>query len=91
MNKQELIRIIAADAELSQRDATVLLDCALETIMSAVAAGEKVQRVGFGSFEARERSSRNGYNINTGKTFEIPSSVMPVFRPGVLFKEKVAR
>lgn len=91
MNKQDLVRIIARDAELSQRDASLLLDSTLEAIMSAVAAGEKVQLLGFGTFEAKERSARNGRNPQTGEMMEIPAATVPVFHPGVLFKERVDR
>ena len=91
MNKQDLVRIVANDAELSQRDASVLLDSALEAIMNAVAAGEKVQLMGFGSFEAKERAARVGRNPHTGETVEIPATTTPFFTPGTIFKEKVER
>lgn len=91
MNKQDLVRIISADSELSQRDASVLLDSVLEAIMSAVAAGEKVQLIGFGSFEAQKRSARTGRNPRTGEAVEIPATTVPAFHPGVLFKERVGR
>ena len=89
MNKQDLIRKIAADSETSQREASIMLDSTLEAIMDAVAAGDKVQLVGFGTFEARDRKARTGYNPQTGEAFEIPETTVPVFRPGVLFKERV--
>lgn len=91
MNKQDLIRIIANNSELTQRDVSVMLDSTLDAIVSAVAAGEKVQLVGFGSFEAKERPARIGRNPRTGEEIEIPASTVPTFHPGVLFKEKVAR
>jgi len=91
MNKQDLIRIIASNSELSQRDASVLLDSTLDAIMSAVAAGDKVQLVGFGTFEAKERSARIGRNPQTGEEIEISAATVPAFRPGVLFKERVGR
>lgn len=91
MNKQELIRRIAADSELTQRDATVMLDNTLEIIMSTVAAGEKIQLSGFGTFESRERGARVGYNPGTHAMMEISAATVPVFRPGVIFKEKVDR
>lgn len=91
MNKQDLIRKIAADSELTLREATVALDSTLEAIMSAVASGEKLQLVGFGSFEAKERPARLGRHPQTGEEIEIPAATVPIFHPGVIFKERVDR
>lgn len=91
MNKQELIRRIAADSEVTQREASIMLDSTLQIIMSAVAAGDKVQLTGFGTFESKDRPARTGRNPQTGETLEIPASTVPVFHPGVIFKETVDR
>lgn len=91
MNKQDLVRIIASESEVTQRDASIMLDSTLEAIMSAVAAGDKVQLTGFGTFEAKERAARVGRNPRTGETIEVPAATVPAFHAGVLFKEKVDR
>ena len=91
MTKQELVRRVAADAELSQREANIMLDSLMEIIMDTVAAGEKVQLVGFGSFEAKPRAARIGRNPLTKEPIEIPASIVPAFHPGTIFKEKVGR
>ena len=89
MNKQDLIHKIAEDAELTQKQAAAALDSALNAVVSAVAAGEKVQLVGFGAFEAKKREARTGRNPRTKETIEIPASVAPVFKAGKSFKDAV--
>ncbi len=89
MNKQELIRRIADDSEVSRRDAAVMLDSTLEAIMSTVADGDSVQLLGFGTFEARTRKARTARNPQTGEEVQVPETTVPVFRPGVIFKERV--
>lgn len=91
MNKQELIKKIAEDSEVTQRQAAIVLDSTLNAIMTAVAAGEKVQLLGFGSFEAKQRASRIGRNPSTQEVLEIPAATVPVFKAGVEFKEAVDR
>lgn len=89
MNKQELIKKIAAESEVSQKEASTILDNALNAIVDAVAAGEKVQLIGFGSFEPKKREARVGRNPKTKEAIEIPASIALVFKPGKEFKEKV--
>lgn len=89
MNKQELIKKIAAESDVSQKEASAILDNALTAIVDAVAAGEKVQLIGFGSFEPKKREARTGRNPKTKEAIEIPASIAPVFKPGKEFKEKV--
>lgn len=91
MNKQELIKKIAADAEVTQRQATIVLESTLNTIMDAVAAGDKVQLLGFGAFEPKHRAARTGRNPSTQEVLEIPATTVPVFKAGVEFKEAVER
>jgi DNA-binding protein HU-beta len=90
MNKEALVKAIAAEATVSQKEASLILDALTETIMEAVAKGEKVTFVGFGSFEARERQERQGRNPKTGEPLTIPATKVPAFSAGKLFKEKVA-
>jgi len=91
MNKQELIAQIADKAEISKSQAAAALDAALESIVGAVADGDKVQLIGFGSFEPKKREARTGRNPRTNEAVEIPASVVPVFKPGKAFKEQVSK
>jgi DNA-binding protein HU-beta len=90
MNKGELIDAVAAKAEVSKRDADAIVTAAIEAIMEAVASGEKVTLVGFGSFEPRERKAREGRNPKTGDTLKIPATTVPAFSAGKGFKQLVA-
>ena len=89
MNKQDLIRKIADGACIAQKDAAAALDSTLDAIVAAVAAGEKVQLVGFGTFEVKKRSARVGRNPATNAVIEIPESTVPVFKAGKAFKDAV--
>lgn len=91
MNRVELIENVAREAGLTQKDATAAVGAALEAIVAAVAAGERVQLPGFGTFESRERSARTGRNPRTGEEISIAASVAPAFKPASAFKERVAR
>jgi DNA-binding protein HU-beta len=90
MNRGELVDAIAAKAEVTKKDADTLIGAVLDTIMEAVAAGDKVTLVGFGSFEARERAAREGRNPQTGKALQIPATTVPAFSAGKQFKDLVA-
>ena len=91
MNKQELVRKIAADAEVTQWTASLVIDSAMEIIMNTVASGEKVQLSGFGNFEKKHRNARTTTHPTTGEKIEIPETSVPYFNPGAIFKEKVER
>jgi len=90
MNKQELVEAIAAKAGVTKRDADAILSAITETIIEAVADGEKVTLVGFGTFEPRDRQAREGRNPSTGQPITIPATTIPAFSAGKLFKETVA-
>ncbi len=90
MNKGELVDEIARKADVTKKQADVVLSAALDAIMEAVANGEKVTLVGFGSFESRERKAREGRNPKTGDTMLIPETTVPAFSAGKSFKELVA-
>ncbi len=90
MNKGELIDAIATKADVTKKDADAILSATLDAILEAVASGDKVTLVGFGSFEQRERKAREGRNPATGKPIKIPATKVPAFSAGKLFKEKVA-
>ena len=91
MNKAELINAVAAKADVSKKDAEAVVTAALDTITAAMAEGEKVQLVGFGSFEVKKRAARQGRNPKTKETIELPASVVPVFKAGKALKDAVDR
>lgn len=90
MNKTELIAEVANKASLSRKDAEKALGAVVETITEAVVKGDKVQIVGFGSFETKQREARTGRNPKTKETIEIPATRVPVFKAGKALKDAVA-
>ena len=91
MNKAELINAVAASADCSKKDAEAVITAALDTITAALKEGDKVQLVGFGSFEVKKRAARTGRNPKTKESIEIPASVVPVFKAGKALKDAVAK
>jgi DNA-binding protein HU-beta len=89
MNKGELVDIVAAQTKLTKAQVSSTVDALLDAIMDAVVEGNKVSILGFGSFESRERSSRQGLNPKTGDKITIPAKRVPAFTAGKLFKDKV--
>ncbi|MBP3951352.1 HU family DNA-binding protein [Bacillus suaedae] len=89
MNKTDLINAVSEQAELSKKDASKAVDAVFESITNALVEGGKVQLVGFGSFEVRERSARKGRNPQTGQEIEIPATKNPAFKPGKQLKDAV--
>ena len=89
MNKAELVAAMAEQAGLSKKDAEAALKAFIDSVQEALENGEKVQLVGFGTFETRERAAREGRNPRTKEVISIPASVVPVFKAGKEFKEKV--
>ena len=89
MNKTELVKAVAEQAELTQKDATKAVDALIETISETLDKEEKIQLIGFGTFEVRERSARKGRNPQTGEEIEIAASKVPAFKPGKELKEAV--
>ncbi len=89
MNKQELIKKVAQDAELTQKQAAAALESVMDSVKEAVAAGDKVQLIGFGTFESKKRDARTGRNPHTGEAVNIEASVLPVFKAGKAFKDAV--
>ena len=82
MNKMELISAIAEKAELSKKDAEKALTAVVESISEALQTGDKVQLIGFGSFEVKNREARIGRNPKTKEEIRIPASKTPVFKAG---------
>ncbi|AUJ26402.1 DNA-binding protein [Virgibacillus dokdonensis] len=89
MNKTDLINAVAEKSDLSKKDATKAVDAVFESVMDSLKNGEKVQLIGFGNFEVRERSARKGRNPQTGEEIEIPASKVPAFKPGKALKDSV--
>lgn len=89
MNKAELITAVAEKTGLSKKDSERTVSATLETIESAVEAGEKVQLVGFGVFDVKTREARVGRNPKTKEEIQIPASRVPVFKAGKAFKDAV--
>ena len=91
MNKSELINAVAVSAEVSKKEAEAVITAALDAITVALKEGDKVQLVGFGSFEVKKRAARVGRNPKTKETIEIPASVVPVFKAGKALKDAVSQ
>ena len=89
MKKTDLIHAIAEQSGLSKKDAEKALNATIDTIIKAVAEGEKIQLTGFGTFEKRQRNARTGVDPRTGNTIEIPASKVPAFKAGKGFKDIV--
>ena len=89
MKKTELITAIAEKSGLTKKDAEAALTATLDTIVETVAAGDKIQITGFGTFEQRQRNARMGCDPRTGNNIEIPASKVPAFKAGKEFKNTV--
>ena len=91
MNKAELIATVAEKTGLSKKDSEKAVNAAFDTITEALAAGDKVQLVGFGAFEVKERGARIGRNPKTKEEIEIPATRVPVFKAGKVLKDAVSK
>ena len=89
MNKQDLITKVSEVAGLTKKDTGKAIDALLNVIQNELNSGEKIQIVGFGSFEVRDRAARKGTNPSTGETIDIPACRVPFFKPGKAFKDAV--
>ncbi|MGI6404977.1 MAG: HU family DNA-binding protein [Syntrophaceticus sp.] len=90
MNKAELIGSVAEKAGMSKKDAEKAVNAVFASVSDALANGEKVQLVGFGTFEVRERAARTGRNPQTGEEIQIAASRVPAFRAGKVLKDSVS-
>ena len=90
MNKAELISAVAANADVSKKEAEAVITATLDVITNALKEGEKVQMVGFGSFEVKKRAERIGRNPKTKEQISIPASKVPVFKAGKALKDAIA-
>ena len=89
MNKTELVAAVATKADLSKKDAEAAVKAVLDAVTEALADGEKVALVGFGTFEVKERAARTGKNPRTGEAIEIHASKVPSFKAGAALKNAV--
>lgn len=89
MNKTELVAAVATKADLSKKDAEAAVKAVLDAVTEALADGDKVALVGFGTFEVKERAARTGKNPRTGEAIEIPASKVPSFKAGAALKNAV--
>ena len=90
MNKAELINAVAASADVSKKEAEAVVSATLDAITAALKEGEKVQLVGFGSFEVKKKAAHMGRNPRTGEAMEIAASKNPTFKAGKALKDAVA-
>ena len=91
MNKVELVASVVEKTGLAKKDAEKAVSAVLDSVKEAVAKGDKVQLVGFGTFEVRARAARTGLNPKTKETINIPASKAPAFKAGKAFKDAVAK
>ena len=91
MNKADLVAAVAEKTALSKKDSEKAVNAAFEAITAALVGGDKVQLVGFGAFEVKERNARVGRNPKTKEEIQIPASRVPVFKAGKALKDVVAK
>ena len=89
MNKGELVAALAAKTELSKKDSEAALNALVDVIGETIAKGEKVQLIGFGTFESKARPARTARNPRTGEEVKIAASKAPAFKAGKALKDKV--
>ena len=91
MNKAELINAVAAAADVSKKDAEAVIAATFDAITQALSEGDRVQLVGFGSFEVKKRAARTGRNPKTKEAIEIPASTSVAFKASKTLKDSVAK
>ena len=89
MNRTELVAAMAEKSQLSKKDAESALKAFIDVVSEEMQKGEKIQLVGFGTFEVSERAAREGRNPKSGEVMNIPASKSPKFKPGKALKDKV--
>jgi DNA-binding protein HU-beta len=87
MNKSDLVSMIAAKSNLTKKDSESALNAFIESVQTSLKKGEKIQLVGFGTFEVRKRAARTGINPRTKESIKIPASKAPVFKAGKALKD----
>ncbi len=89
MNKTQFVEAVAAKADLKKKDAEAAVNAVIAVIEDALKAGDKVQLIGFGTFEVKERGARECRNPRTGETIQVAASKAPAFAAGKAFKDAV--
>jgi len=89
VNKSELISVVAEKAGMTKKDTEKVVNAVFESVTDALTKGEKVQLIGFGTFDLRTRKAREGRNPATGDVIQIPQATVPVFKAGKALKESV--
>ena len=89
MNKTELVAAVVEATGVSKKDAAAVIDATFDSIKGAMVKGDKVQLIGFGTFEVKERAARTGHNPKTGEAIEIAASKIPAFKAGAALKNAV--
>ncbi len=87
MNKTELIGEVAGTAGMTKKDAEKVINAFITAVESALKSGDKIQLIGFGTFEVRDRQARKGRNPQTGAEIDIPAAKVPAFKPGKALKD----
>lgn len=87
MNKTELISEVAGKAGITKKDAEKIINAFFTTVENGLKAGDKIQLIGFGTFEVRDRQARKGRNPQTGVEIDIPAARVPAFKPGKALKD----
>lgn len=90
MNKTDLVNAVAEKTDFTKKDADKAVAAVIDSITEALVDGDKVQLVGFGTFEVRNRAAKQGHNPKTGEPMMVPASKLPAFKAGKAFKDAVA-
>ena len=91
MNKTDLVNAVASKGDFSKKDAEKAVSAVIDSITDALTSGDKVQLVGFGTFEVRNRAAKQGHNPKTGEAMIVPASKLPAFKAGKALKDAVSK
>lgn len=89
MNKKDLINVVAEKTGMTKKDSGLAVESVFDVIKETLSKGEKVQIIGFGTFEVRDRAARKGRNPQTGEEIDIPATRVPAFKAGKALKDTV--
>jgi DNA-binding protein HU-beta len=90
LNKTELVSEVAGTAGMTKKDAEKVINAFFTTVEDALKSGDKIQLIGFGTFEVRDRQARKGRNPQTGAEIDIPAAKVPAFKSGKALKDALA-